>query len=247
MVLFSFFGLNILVILKMEFIMHKLIIVLISSLTLLGCANANYSEYLVVQQNIEVAKANAEVARYQAMAEIAKNGDTTTQVAAMMSLQSQAASESKSRGSNIVAPKSVSDEIKQWAALLVPGLTQITINGQNSRANMHNSDNNVVISTTNSNNSRETAIAQSNANAQIEIAQAEQTTIMAGQTADAFVSIAGEIQSAPSYTDSNNVYTDSSNSFADSNNADSYNDNSNNSDNSDNSNNSDNSTAGTAQ
>lgn len=218
--------------------MYKILTITIAAVLLGGCANANYSEYLITQQNIEVAKANAEAARYQAMAEIAKYGDTTTQVAAMMSMQAQGMSPAASARANIQAPRSAAEEVRAWASILVPSATQIAINAQNTSATKHASDNNALISTTNSANAMATAIAQSDNNAAIEITQAEQATITAGQTADAFVNIAGEIQApAANYTDSNNTYADSYNTPTDSNNAyaDSYNDNSDNSDSSNNS------------
>jgi len=165
--------------------MFKILTIAVLVAATTGCASTNYSEYINAQRNIELAQAQAEAERYKAMAEIAKNGDTATQVAAMMSMQSQGAI--ANRPSNVVAPKSTLDEVKEWASILVPSLTQITINGQNTDANMHNSDNNRI-----------TAIVQS-----------EQDTIRSTNTTDAFVNIAGEIQApGANYTDS---YNDNSN------------------------------------
>jgi len=201
-----------------------------------GCANQGYNEYLNSHTQIETAKANAEAERYRAMAEIAKYGDTTTQVAAMMALQERG--EGSKQSNRLSPPVSPAEEVRRWAAILVPSATQI----YGSIAN------------------RDIAITNSNNNRDVSIANAEQQTATTSAIVNGMVGVAQEIQApAANYTDSNNSYADSYNADSynpdsyntptDSNNsfADSYNDNSDNSDNSDNTDNTDNSVTDTIQ
>lgn len=207
--------------------MIKPLILTASVFAIVGCvANPQYSEYLNAQANMETARAMAEAERYKAMAEIAKYGDTTTQVAAMMSMQAQGTQGNRSN-LNLRAPKSATEEALEWAKILINPLANVTINSSNNSAQMHASDNNRIVS----------------------IARSEQETAQTISTNEAMSGIAGEIQAPAAnynYADSNNSYADSYNAdsydqHTDSYNADSYNDQSDNSDNSDNSNNSDNS------
>lgn len=90
-------------------------IVTVSLLT--GCATAEYQAYA----DIHKAKAQAEAARYAALADIAKQGDTTAKVAAVMSLN-QGGGQGQSQ---VAAPKSFGDHALQWTAALFPSLTTI--------------------------------------------------------------------------------------------------------------------------
>jgi len=205
--------------------MKKLVFVALSAILLTGCASQQYDSYLNSQAQIETAKANAEAERYRAMAEIAKYGDTTTQVAAMMALQNR---DTNIQTTKLQAPVSPSEEIRRWASIIVPGAVQIYSTVANSDVAINNSNNNRDVS----------------------IANAEQRTASTSAIVSGMANIAGEIQAPAanySYTDSYNQYADSYNTPTDSYNvpADSYNtyDTSyNTDDNSDNSNNSDNST-----
>jgi len=203
--------------------MFKPLIIGLTFVTLTGCANNNYSSYLEAQSQIELAKANAEAERYKAMSEIAKYGDTTTQVAAMMALQQRGTTPNQT--SNIRAPKSISEELLKWGSVLVPSVTQLYGLAAN----------------------RDISINNSNNNRDIQISNAEQRTAATSAMVDGFVGISQEIQAPAAnyvYTDSGNTsYADSNNSYADSYNTptDSYNaftssyntdDNSDNSDNS---------------
>lgn len=86
------------------------------SLFLGGCATAEYAAYADAHK----AQAAAQAARYQALADIAKQGDTTAKVAAVMSLQMQGGQGQ----SQISAPVSTADRVLQWTATLLPTLTQ---------------------------------------------------------------------------------------------------------------------------
>jgi hypothetical protein len=93
-------------------------LVIIAALTLTGCATGQqYQAYADAHK----AQASAQSARYQALADIAKQGDTTAKVAAVMSLQMGG----QQQQSQIAAPKTVGDHLIQWTSILLPSLTNI--------------------------------------------------------------------------------------------------------------------------
>jgi hypothetical protein len=112
----------------------KLIAPIIAVLALTGCAtNSEYAAYADAHK----AQAAAQAARYQALADIARQGDTTAKVAAVMSLQMGGGQQN----AQIAAPKSWADHALQWTGLLLPTVGQIyTINKQTSLG-MRQSDN----------------------------------------------------------------------------------------------------------
>jgi len=101
------------------------ILAILFALSLTGCATAEYQAYADAHK----AQAAAQTARYQALADIAKMGDTTAKVAAVMSLQMG----SPQQNTQINAPKSWADYALQWTGLLLPTFGQVyTINKQTS-------------------------------------------------------------------------------------------------------------------
>jgi len=101
----------------------KLLAIAVCALFLTGCATAEYQAYADAHK----AQAAAQAARYQALADIAKQGDTTAKVAAVMSLQMG----SPQQSAQINAPKSWADYALQWTGLLLPTFGQVyTINKQ---------------------------------------------------------------------------------------------------------------------
>jgi hypothetical protein len=111
----------------------RLIAPLIAVLSLTGCATAEYQAYAEAHK----AQAAAQAARFQALADIAKQGDTTAKVAAVISLNAGSAPQS----AQIAAPKSWADHALQWTGLLLPTVGQIyTVNKQTSLG-MRQSDN----------------------------------------------------------------------------------------------------------
>ena len=93
-------------------------LVIIAALTLTGCATGQqYQAYAEAHK----AQASAQSARYQALADIAKQGDTTAKVAAVMSLQMGG----QQQQSQIAAPKTAGDHLIQWTSILLPSLTNI--------------------------------------------------------------------------------------------------------------------------
>ena len=89
----------------------KRIALTLCALSLTGCATGQYQAYADAHK----AQAAAQTARYQALAEIAKMGDTTAKVAAVMSLQM-----GSQQNTQINAPKSWADYAMQWTGLLLP-------------------------------------------------------------------------------------------------------------------------------
>jgi uncharacterized protein YceK len=112
----------------------KLIAIILTALALTGCATGQqYTAYAEAHK----AQAAAQTARYQALADIAKMGDTTAKVAAVISLQAGG----QQGQSQIAAPRSAGDQALQWASILVPAVGQAYMIGQNTRLGMRQSDN----------------------------------------------------------------------------------------------------------
>lgn len=114
--------------------MKKLLISLAAALALTGCAtNQDY----VVYGQIQAAYAAAEAARFKAIGDIARSGDATAKVAAVMSLQGVGGNSRP----QVVAPRSASDTALQWASLVLPSVTQLYGINQNTRVSIRQSDN----------------------------------------------------------------------------------------------------------
>jgi len=111
----------------------KLIATILCAFALTGCATGQYQAYADAHK----AHAAAQTARYQALADIAKMGDTTAKVAAVISLQAGG----QQQQSQIAMPRSASDQALQWASVLVPAVSQAYMIGQNVRLGMRQSDN----------------------------------------------------------------------------------------------------------
>ena len=120
----------------------RLIAALICALALTGCAH-EYAAYAEAHK----AQAAAQTARYQALADIAKQGDTTAKVAAVMSLQMGGGQQN----TQIAAPKNWADYALQWTGLLLPTVGQVyTINKQTSLG-MRQSDNATAVAVSTNN------------------------------------------------------------------------------------------------
>ena len=111
----------------------KLLALAVCAVALTGCATAEYQAYADAHK----AQAEAQKARYQALADIAKQGDTTAKVAAVMSLQMGGGQQN----TQIAAPVSWADYALRGASILLPTAGQIyTVNKQTSLG-MRQSDN----------------------------------------------------------------------------------------------------------
>lgn len=91
----------------------KTLLTLTLAAALAGCASPDYAQYA------KSAEASS-VARSQALAEIAKSGDSSAKVAAVMAL---ALGQGSGAQNTIQAPQA--SQALQWASILVPGLTQV--------------------------------------------------------------------------------------------------------------------------
>lgn len=87
----------------------------IVALLLSGCASPGYEQYLAANQAVAVSRSNADTARFNALASIAKTGDSAASVAAAMAL----ALGGNQQVQHIEAPR---NELLQWASIIVPAL-----------------------------------------------------------------------------------------------------------------------------
>ena len=111
----------------------RIIAITIAALALTGCATGQYQAYADAHK----AQAAAQTARYQALADIAKMGDTTAKVAAVISLNAGNTPQS----SQIAAPKSWADYAMQWTGMLLPTLGQVYTVNKQTTLGMRQSDN----------------------------------------------------------------------------------------------------------
>jgi hypothetical protein len=118
----------------------------IGVLTLTGCATgtSDYERYAQAQENIAMARAEAETAKYKALETIALKGDAGASAVAAMGIAMGGGASSGSRDPQMIQPRSTTDKLLPWASLLVPSLTQF-----------YSIQKNAEISITNSNNSLE--------------------------------------------------------------------------------------------
>jgi hypothetical protein len=165
---------------------------LLSVALLSGCATQEYKMYADTQRAIASANATAESARYAALAEIARTGDSTAKVAAVMSINF--ANSGNGRGQQqIVPPKSAGDIALQWSALLLPNLTQFYSINSNRQVAITQSNNATALGMKQSDNQVATTTNTNNTFAQIAGAglTAVTTTASAGLAATVDVAKAG--------------------------------------------------------
>lgn len=186
------------------------LMVVVATGILSGCATNDYKLYAETQQKIAQAQAQAhavaEAARYAALAEIAKNGDATSRVAAAMSLSlgNNGNNQSIMRPVPINPPVSFTDRALQWTGVLLPSVTslyginanrQVAITQSNNQAAVATSTNNTFASMNSNMATSNTAIANSGLAAATTIANsgltAVTTTAANGLTATTNVATAG--------------------------------------------------------
>ena len=104
----------------------KLLAILAATLALVGCGTTEqYKMYAETQKSIAQANAMAETARYAALAEIAKTGDSGARVAAVMSINFGSQGGNGPRVQQVAPPKSFGETALQWTSVLLPSLTNI--------------------------------------------------------------------------------------------------------------------------
>jgi hypothetical protein len=112
-----------------------------------GCATVtDYNLYAQTQQIIAEKNAAADIARANALRDIAASGDSASRVAAVMSLQFSA--QTSQRQQQIQAPSSMGDTLLKWASVLVPSLTQFYAIGKSTDVAIVNSNNARAVSNT---------------------------------------------------------------------------------------------------
>jgi PBP1b-binding outer membrane lipoprotein LpoB len=138
----------------------KLLATLIVAMSLTGCAH-EYAAYAEAQK----AQSQAQAAKYAALAEIAKMGDTTAKVAAVMSINGFGAGQQQ----QINAPRHWADYALSFTGAILPVMGQVyAVRSQTS------------VALAQSNNATTLGIAQANSNRDVQTA-----------TSAAFVSMAG--------------------------------------------------------
>lgn len=175
--------------------MRKIVAVIAVLATLTGCASQEYALYADAQKKIAEAQAMSDAARYAALAEIAKQGDTAAKVAAVMSLQMGSGSNNGPRVQHVNPPKSIGDTALQWTSVLLPSLTQfysisanrqVAITQSNNQAAIAQSTNSTFATMNTNQATSNTAIANAGFTAVTDVAKAgltaTQNTATAGIT-----------------------------------------------------------------
>jgi hypothetical protein len=118
----------------------KIIALAVGAVALTGCASmTDYSLYAETQQVIAKEKARAEVARFEALREIAKTGDPTAQVAAVITLNQNSQSSTQIQG--VAPPTNLHDTLLKWASIIVPSAVNVYGIGKNAEVAINNSNN----------------------------------------------------------------------------------------------------------
>jgi hypothetical protein len=106
-----------------------------------GCATgpSNYALYAQTQQLIAQERSKGEVARANALKEIAAQGDTTAKVVAVIGLQT--GMQPQQTQQQMAAPSSMSDTLLKWASVVFPTITQVYAIGKNTDVAINNSNN----------------------------------------------------------------------------------------------------------
>jgi hypothetical protein len=100
----------------------KKLLLLAFPLLLYGCATEDYALYARAQENIQVAKSNAEIERYRAMSRIAESGDALAKVTAMFALNQN--NPGNTQNIPVYAPKNGWDTAREWFSILLPTAVQ---------------------------------------------------------------------------------------------------------------------------
>jgi hypothetical protein len=138
-------------------IKNTLLAITVAVLTV-GCAtNDKYKMYAETQRAIADADARKETARYNALMEIAKQGDTASKVAAVMSIQFNNAGSANSK-QQIAPPTDPGETALRWASVLVPGLAQFYTINQNSKVAITQSNNSTQLGMKQSDNQAAVAV-----------------------------------------------------------------------------------------
>ena len=138
----------------------KKLAILMSFIFLAGCASgpSNYALYADTQAKIAQANAVADTARYNALLEIAKNGDSAAKVAAVLSIQMGQGGGATRPQQMIAAPEDWDTKLLKWAGVVVPAAMQGLAIG----AQIHAANTQRQVAVTQSNNALATAQSTNN-------------------------------------------------------------------------------------
>lgn len=185
--------------------MRKIALLLAATaLALAGCASTDYKLYAETQVKIAQANAQAdamkESARYAALAEIAKTGDTAARVAAVMSINfgNAAPAGKAAQPLQVAAPVHWSDHALKWTGVLLPSLT-------NTMTTLYAANANKQIAVTQSNNAAATAASTNATFATMSNNQATSNTAIANAGFTAATTIANNGLTAVSTTAANGI------------------------------------------
>lgn len=96
--------------------------IILCALALTGCAS-DYRLYADASAKSEIARHNADAAKYRAMADIAAQGDASAKVAAVMAIA--LGQQSTAQAQQLRPPEHATGTLLQWAQVLVNPLTQM--------------------------------------------------------------------------------------------------------------------------
>lgn len=116
-------------------------------LALSGCATTDYENYTRAHASAESARHAADAEKYKALASVAATGSDTARVAAVMALAlgNGAGQGASAPGSPALRAPEANNTLLQWAAVLVPGITQAYGIHANMRLGMTQSDNSASV------------------------------------------------------------------------------------------------------
>lgn len=125
------------------------VLILAAAFALTGCASVEYKAYADAHAAVAHARAQADSARYAALADIARNGDSAAKVAAAMTLALQGSGTTPQPG--IVAPKSAHEVLLGWAGVVMPGLTQMYASNRAASLGIAQSNNSAAVAVSTNN------------------------------------------------------------------------------------------------
>jgi hypothetical protein len=203
----------------------KLLAILAASVALAGCGTTEqYKMYADTQKSIAQANAMAETARYAALAEIAKTGDSGARVAAVMSINFGSQGGNGPRVQQVAPPKTFGETALQWTSVLLPSLTniygitanrQVAVTQSNNQAAVAKSTNDTFATMNGNMATSNTAIANSGFTAVTNVANTGiaqvGTTAAAGLTATTNIANSGLTAVTAVNASSNTAITNVSN------------------------------------
>lgn len=147
----------------------SIILTTLTSFLLVSCASgpSNYQLYSETQKAIAQANAVADTARYNALLEIAKNGDSAAKVAAVLSIQMGGGGGAQRSPQQVAPPESFGDTALKWTSVLLPSFAQLYTVQRNTAVAMRQSDNQAAIAISTNNTFRDMNAAGHTANTNI--------------------------------------------------------------------------------